>query len=127
MTTSTVKIPEEYLSFDYGFSGVDSPETTTTQPQLQPEVSLEVEEKLEDLSSKIDKLVSLMYRMEESGDERETEAELKDKIRTLEAIIVPLLNNLLKTAEKDYIWWPNRAPTISAQLEKVLKITRGTL
>lgn len=125
MTTSTVKIPEEYLSFDYGFSAVDSPETTTTQPQLQPEVSLEVEEKLEELTGKIDKLVSLMYRMEESGDERETEAELKDKIRTLEAIIVPLLNNLLKTAEKDYIYWPNRQTTVQKQLEKVLLITRG--
>ena len=120
--TSTVKIPEEYLSFDYGFSGVENPEAVAP-PQPQPETSPEIHDRINELSSKLD---LLMNKMEEGGSTMTvSEAQLKENIRTLEAIIVPLLNNLLKTADKDYIYWPNRQSVIEKQLEKVLSITRG--
>jgi hypothetical protein len=120
---SNVKIPEEYLSFDYGFSAVDTPDIT---PEVQvPQVSPEFEDKIDILHDKIDALSKLMYRLEETGTEHASEAELRDKIRMLEAIIVPLLNNLLKTADKEYIFWPGRGHIIQKQLEKVLEITRG--
>ena len=32
---------------------------------------------------------------------------------------------LLKTSNKDYIYWPNRSTIIETQLNKVLSITRG--
>jgi hypothetical protein len=88
-------------------------------------VSEDVEKKLDLIEEKIQALTSLMFRMEEDGNERVSEAELRDKVRRLEAIIVPLLNNLLKTADKDYIHWPNRGPVVEQQLQKVLEITRG--
>ena len=88
-------------------------------------MSEDVEKKLEDIEEKIQALTSLMFRMEEGQDERISEAELRDKVRQLEAIIVPLLNNLLKTSAKPYIHWPNRKEICEKQLEKVLEITRG--
>ena len=38
---------------------------------------------------------------------------------------MPLLVNLLKTADKEYIHWPNRGPIIKAQIDKILELTRG--
>jgi len=111
----TVKIPDEYIAFDYGFSGVDAPpEPTVVQPPA-PTLS---DDRLAQLEAKIEQL------LQNSGAQG-TEDELKQDIRTLEGIIVPLLNNLLKTADRDYIYWPNRREVIEKQLEKVLEITRG--
>ena len=120
-------IPEEYLSYDFGFSAVDDPYEAKEQSQetVTAAVSEDVERKLDSIEEKIQALTSLMFRMEEDGNERVSEAELRDKVRRLEAIIVPLLNNLLKTADKDYIHWPNLGPAVEQQLQKVLEITRG--
>ena len=123
MSTIDVDIPEEYLSFDYGFSAVDDPGAREELPLAA--ISPEVENKIDTLHDKIDVLSKLMHRLEKTGDDNATESELKDKIRTLEAMIVPLLNNLLKTADRDYIYWPKRTETIKKQLQKVLEITRG--
>jgi len=49
----------------------------------------------------------------------------KHKLTEVEKLIVPFLVKLLKTADKEYIYWPNRKPTIEKQIEKILKLTRG--
>ena len=54
-----------------------------------------------------------------------TESEVKDKLTDVEKLIMPLLVNLLKTADKDYIHWPNRKEKIQSQIDKLLAITRG--
>jgi len=121
-------IPAEYLSYDYGFSAVDDP-TPVQQPTEPVAVTATmpetVERKLDSIEDKVNALTHLMFRMEEDKDERTSEAELRDKIRQLEGIIVPLLNNLLKTADKAYIHWPGRKEICEKQLQKVLEITRG--
>ena len=42
----------------------------------------------------------------------------------LEQLIMPLLVNLMKNPDKDYIHWPNRTPMIEKQIDKILAITR---
>ena len=90
-------IPQEYLSgYDFGFSAVDE-----------------------------------MPRTESLDDEFDnvrvtTELEVKDKLVQVEKMIMPLLVNLLKNADKDYIHWPNRAPKIQEQIDKLLAVTRET-
>lgn len=118
-----IKIPQEYISFDYGFSGVDSPETLQPEIQAPPQFDPEINEKLDVLNEKIETLMQTIT--ETKNTDNKTETQLRVDIRSLEAIIIPLLNNLLKTAEKDYIYWPNRASVIEKQLTKVLEITRG--
>ena len=117
-------VPAEYLSLDYGFSAVDESaikpiESISTTEQAIPS------QDIQRLEEKIDALTSLVFQLEQRGDENVTEAQLKDKIHKLEQIIVPLLNNLLKTADKEYILWPNRGPIVQKQLDAVLAITRG--
>jgi len=123
MTTHAV-VPAEYLSLDYGFSAVDESAIRKADVGDAPVESTSPTDILR-IEEKIDALTSLVFRLEERGDENVTEAQLKDKIRKLEQIIVPLLNNLLKTADKEYILWPNRGPVVQKQLDAVLAITRG--
>ena len=44
--------------------------------------------------------------------------------KDIEKIVLPFLFNLSKSDEP-YIHWPNRKPIIKAQIEKLLKLTRG--
>jgi hypothetical protein len=123
MTTHAV-VPAEYLSIDYGFSAIDESAIRKADVVDTPVESTSSADILR-IEEKINALTSLVFRLEERGDENVTEAQLKDKIRKLEQIIVPLLNNLLKTADKEYILWPNRGPVVQKQLDAVLAITRG--
>lgn len=50
--------------------------------------------------------------------------EYRTRLEKLEKLILPFLNKLLKTADKDHIYWPNRGPIIKDQIEKILKLTR---
>jgi glutaredoxin 2 len=93
-----VKVPQEYLGFDFGFTGVD-------ETEIKQDVIDALNEKDQALTDK--------------------EQELQEKIKILESIIVPLLNNLIKTADRAYIHWPNRKDKCEEMLEKVLKTTRG--
>ncbi|NBV41096.1 hypothetical protein EBR77_04610 [bacterium] len=49
----------------------------------------------------------------------------KKQMQAVEKMIVPVLKNLMKNPEKEYIYWPNRKDKIEEQIEKVLKLTRG--
>lgn len=93
-----VKVPQEYTDFDFGFTGVD-------EHEIKHDVLQQLNAKDQALSEK--------------------EQELADKVKTLEAIIVPLLNNLIKTADKAYIHWPNRKEKCQEMLNRVLITTRG--
>jgi len=93
-----IKVPQEYADYDFGFTGVD-------EHEIKHDVLRELSAKDEALTAK--------------------EEELAHKIKVLESIIVPLLNNLIKTAEKEYIYWPNRTEKCQEMLDKVLRTTRG--
>jgi len=53
------------------------------------------------------------------------EGEYKAKLKAVEQLIIPLLVNLMKNPDKDYIKWPNRSPQIQKQIDKILSITRS--
>ena len=59
------------------------------------------------------------------ADRDKMEAEVKVNLKTLEQLIMPLLVNLMKNPEKEYIYWPNRTAKIQEQIDKVLTLTRG--
>ena len=53
------------------------------------------------------------------------EEQLKAKLLEVEKLIMPLLVNLMKNPDKEYIHWPNRTPLIQKQIDKILAITRS--
>jgi len=48
-----------------------------------------------------------------------TQQDLTDKLHGLRDMIMPLLVNLSRDAEKDYILWPDRAEKMKAFIQKV--------
>jgi hypothetical protein len=55
----------------------------------------------------------------------ETADDYKQRLAEVEKMIIPFLNKLHSTGDKEYIHWPNRKPLIEKQIEKILKLTRG--
>jgi len=98
------KIPQEYLSgdFDFGFSGVSEEEYKGQIASATTEAASQAEQKAA----------------------TETAEVYKRKMKDLERLVMPLLVNLLKTSEKEYIHWPNRSAQLEDKIEQVLAITR---
>lgn len=122
-------IPQEYMDMDFGFSAVD--EIPQQQPTYDPQPIQEDVEGLKDNIIRIEqKLDSLMIKLSDYDDEfnlvrEHTEEEVRSKLVQVEKLIMPLLVNLLKTSDKDYIHWPNRKDKVQSQIDKLLSITRG--
>lgn len=51
----------------------------------------------------------------------------KEKMIEVEALVLPLLYNLMKNPTKEYIHWPNRVEKINLQISKIIDITRSEL
>ena len=51
--------------------------------------------------------------------------ECKLKLQEVERMIVPLLTNLMKNPQKEYIHWPNRAEKLQSQIDKITAATRS--
>ena len=54
-----------------------------------------------------------------------TADQYRSQLLALEKMIVPFLQKLHSTGDKEYIYWPNRKPAIEKQIEQILKLTRG--
>jgi len=132
------KIPSEYLAFrredDFGFSAVDeSTLTRLTDPNtLEDTIAVketvaQSSESLQRVEEKLDTMLSL-YNQGKLGLDAERQnmtADVKKNLKELEQLIMPLLVNLMKNPEKEYIYWPNRTAKIQEQIDKVLALTRG--
>jgi hypothetical protein len=51
--------------------------------------------------------------------------ECKTKMAEVENMILPLLTNLMKNPQKEYIHWPNRAEKLQSQIDKITSLTRS--
>jgi SMC interacting uncharacterized protein involved in chromosome segregation len=117
------------MAMDFGFSAVD--EIPQQQPSYDPQPIQEDVEGINDNILRIEqKLDSVLRKFSEYDDEfnlvkEHTEDEVKSRLVEVEKLIMPLLVNLLKTADKDYIHWPNRQEKVQSQIDKLLSITRG--
>jgi hypothetical protein len=61
------------------------------------------------------------------NEKADTVDELKQRLTQVEKIVIPFLIKLIKTADKEYIYWPNRKPIIEKQIEKILNLTRENM
>ena len=55
----------------------------------------------------------------------ETSLGYEKRLEELEELIIPFLEKLRDTGDKEYIYWPNRKPAIEKQIQEILKLTRG--
>ena len=92
------KIQIDLDDHDFGFSAVSEDELKSMERQLQQQV----QQKEEELSL--------------------TSKEYKDKLEALYKLIMPLLMNLQKDDNKEYIYWPDRTKKMTTFIAKVNKI-----
>lgn len=58
------------------------------------------------------------------NDTTQTAENYKNRLSEVEKMIIPFLQKLHSTGDKEYIYWPNRKPVIEKQIQKILKLTR---
>lgn len=115
--------------FDFGFTFADDDVGTTQQP-----VPTATPEDTEFKSELLDKISALENKLEEltTGDtsslieqhKQLLTSEVRGKLQQVEQMILPLLYNLQKNPDKEYIHWPNRKDIIQKQIDKILQVTR---
>ena len=116
------------LQDDWGMTPVSStPEATpTVDPKVVEDSKLEiskVKSDVTDIKSMMNEIMQIVAD-KETVTKTVTNEETEQRFKDLEKIMLPFLYNLQKSDEP-YIHWPNRAPIIKAQIEKILKLTRG--
>jgi len=113
--------------FDFGFTAVDDIPTAANTP-TQPVVAQVDDAQLQTILDKIERLESLIRTADNAdmiNEHRElVQQDVAAKLKQVEDLILPLLYNLQKNPEKDYIHWPNRTAIIDKQIEKIKAVTR---
>ena len=132
---------------DFGFTAVDQDELVSKTGEtaaVNEEVAKQLKEvakssassvssaQVEGLESKIDlmsrNLSSALAELDEHKEnlslmDSKQELKYQDTIIEMKKLILPLLQNLMKNDEKEYIYWPNRKPIIQQQIDRIEKIT----
>ena len=133
---------------DFGFTAVDQDELKTKTGE-DASIGKEVADQLkavaassagqansaqiDALDSKVDLLQKLISNaLGELDDHKDNlvaidtkkELDYKDRLLECEKLILPLLQNLMKNEEKEYIYWPNRKAIITSQIDRIQKVTR---
>ena len=86
---------QELGNFDFGFTAVSEDELKTIERELEAKVA--------------DRDTQL----------KQVAASYEEKLNTLYKMVMPLLNNLAKDADKDYIYWPGRQKKMQEFIKQV--------
>jgi predicted DNA-binding protein YlxM (UPF0122 family) len=131
----------KYEEIDFGFTAVDEDELkslSSVETERVTQVAEATSAEIRSLDSKLTELIDMqrdvmseLISAKQSYEEKAsgvdiTKEVVEDKLLRVEKMIMPLLENLLKNKEKEYIYWPNREPIIRGQMQKILEITRGS-
>tara|TARA_Y100000389_G_scaffold203380_1_gene251624 strand:- start:645 stop:1025 length:381 start_codon:yes stop_codon:yes gene_type:complete len=120
---------------DFGFTAVDEDDLKglTGQTERTEEVSEKLDASSEQVKLLEYKMDNVVGKLDDMLDEVSTVKEyyenekvlVGNKLNEVEELILPLLNNLMKNKDKEYIYWPNREAIINQQIERITNITRA--
>jgi hypothetical protein len=115
---------------DWGLTPVKSVPKDDKQPSIDPSIlensNLElakVKTDVGDIKSMMNEIMQIVAEKDQITKTLSSEQETA-RFKDIEKLILPFLYNLMKSDEP-YIHWPNRSPIIKAQVEKLMKLTRG--
>ena len=113
-------------TYDFGFTFEDPIENV--QPTTTTQVTVDTGDLKDEIMAKLYDLEARLLTVDQSAliaeHKRLVEMEVAEKLKQVEDLILPLMYNLMKNPEKEYIHWPNSTPIIDAQIEKITAITR---
>lgn len=108
---------------DFGFSAVNQDELSSI---ATPKPNLEIDA----IKEKLDLILELNSTCEGAlAVKIQYDALLKARLLEIEKNIVPLLLNLKKNGDKDYIYWPGkqRQTQCDLQIQRLVNLTRNNL
>ena len=109
---------------DYGFTPVSKkPAEDTKEPAVDNLEIAKIKSDVSDIKSSMNEIMQIVAEKDSITKEVENAATQK-RFKEIEKIMLPFLYNLSKSNEP-YIHWPNRSPIIKAQIDKLMKLTRG--
>jgi hypothetical protein len=116
------------LDQDWGFTPVSkapesSPAVNTSVIETNNVELAKVKSDVGDIKSMMNEIMQIVAEKETVTQELASE-DVTKRFKEIEKLILPFLYNLMKSDEP-YIHWPNRTPIIKAQIEKLLKLTKG--
>ena len=113
--------------WDFGFTAVDDIPTHISEP-TQPVVAKVDAAQLQGIIEKLERLEGLVRTTNNDDMINEhrvlVQQDVTAKLKQVEDLILPLLYNLQKNPDKDYILWPNRTAILDKQIEKIKAVTR---
>tara|TARA_R100000152_G_C6719693_1_gene145893 strand:+ start:366 stop:749 length:384 start_codon:yes stop_codon:yes gene_type:complete len=126
MSNDDQQIPEEYLdsNFDFGFTAADEDELNS----LIKIDDATTPDEIKEMQEKLDLILQMNSTCEGAGAVKQQYDELlQAKMTEIERVTLPLLVNLKKNKEKDYLYWPGgqRQTQCDLQIQKLLGITRS--
>jgi hypothetical protein len=115
-------------TYDFGFTFEDPTETVIHVQEPYSSQTIDTGDLKDEIMAKLYDLEARLLTADQSSliaeHKRLVEMEVSEKLKKVEDLILPLLYNLMKNPEKEYIHWPNRTPIIDAQIDKITAITR---
>ena len=117
-TTSMTKIENLILDLSKKI-----PDYSRIEQKLDKIMTMELNELSAAVTEQGSNLGTIINEIQERVDSEKEQQ--KSRMKQVEDLIVPLLNNLMKNPEKEYIKWPNRVEKIQSQIQKILEVTRA--
>ena len=116
-------------TYEFGFTFEDPTEAVVhVREPYNPQEDIDTSNLKDEIMAKLYDIESRILTADQtlmiSEHKRLVEMEVSEKLKQVEDLILPLLYNLMKNPEKEYIHWPNRIPIIDAQIDKITAITR---
>ena len=115
-------------TYDFGFTFEDPTETVIHVQEPYSSRTTDDDDLKDEIMAKLYDLEARLLAVDQSTliseHKRLVEMEVSEKLKQVEDLILPLMYNLMKNPEKEYIHWPNRTPIIDNQIEKITAITR---
>ena len=109
---------------DYGFTPVSKkPAEETTNNNVDNLEIAKIKSDVSSIKSSMNEIMQIVAEKDSVNKEIQ-DADTNKRFKEIEKIMLPFLYNLSKSNEP-YIHWPNRGPIIKAQMDKLLKLTRG--
>ena len=110
---------------DYGFTPVSKKpaEETTTNNNVDNLEIAKIKSDVSSIKSSMNEIMQIVAEKDSVNKEIQ-DADINARFKEIEKIMLPFLYNLSKSNEP-YIHWPNRSPIIKAQIDKLMKLTRG--
>jgi SMC interacting uncharacterized protein involved in chromosome segregation len=118
----SAKLAELDTKISNALKTIPTTQLTRVEEKIDKVLNMELHELNAALQSQGENLSSVLDEVEERSNA--VRDECKAKLLEIEGMILPLLTNLMKNPQKEYIHWPSRAEKIQAQIDRITKATR---